>query len=283
MALVALARTTWRRRGSAKKHALSFDEEAVTQTILMDLADHYPGHAVIVPFNKVQEGKIGADWAWAFVNVDETKVFPMLVQAKALDLNDIEYPEIKRFIGKTSIRQIDRLIATAASLGWPPLYAFYNHLDDCSRIPNTCGTIEMARLAPAAETWGVSIADAYQVRAALIDQSFDTHCLHSKPLHCLLCSMGSGIRPPGGSPDLAFRSVRSFEATVSADGAVSARPDGLKAPLDGLPQMFRDARDLLSIENHQQRERARGALAEKYQGIAGAVILRDAKPERRKD
>jgi hypothetical protein len=58
-ALYAVARTTWRRRGNAKARRLSFGEESITETILMDLAETFPGSLSIVPFSKPEEGKVG--------------------------------------------------------------------------------------------------------------------------------------------------------------------------------------------------------------------------------
>ena len=125
----------------------------------------FPGRLEIVQFSKNQESKRGADWAWAFRDVTGTKNLPVLVQAKLLDGRDHGYPEIARFVGKKlpAVRQIDRLIATAARYRWPALYAFYNHLDDPSRIPDRCGTVPNAGLAMP-ESWGISVALAEHVR-----------------------------------------------------------------------------------------------------------------------
>jgi hypothetical protein len=144
----------------------------------------------------------------------------MLVQAKLLDLNDIEYPEIKRTIGKLKppVRQIDRLIESAEKLGFPPLYAFYNHLTIPDRVPATCRSLEMCGISPMPESWGVAVADAYRVRSVLDDQSFDTHRQHSIALHCLLCSSGLGSRLDLGSPGLALTAPDShhtrFPSTI---------------------------------------------------------------------
>jgi hypothetical protein len=64
-ALLAISRTSWRRRGVAKARKLYFGEESITETVLMDLAETFPGQLEILPFNKNEEGDTGADWAWA--------------------------------------------------------------------------------------------------------------------------------------------------------------------------------------------------------------------------
>jgi hypothetical protein len=71
----------------------------------------------MVPFNRRQEARVGADWAWAFQSADGKWILPMLVQAKLLDPEDHAYPEINRRIGRFRVRQIDRLISTAEGIG----------------------------------------------------------------------------------------------------------------------------------------------------------------------
>lgn len=119
VSLLNLALKTWKRRASAKRHGMFYGEETITETNLLDLTDTFPGLVSIVQFNKMREGGTGADWAWSFVSADGRHNMPMLVQAKLLDLNDTEYPEIKRLIGKRkpSIRQIDQTDRDRQALG----------------------------------------------------------------------------------------------------------------------------------------------------------------------
>lgn len=292
-ALYGLARTTWRRRGNAKVRKLSFGEESITETILMDLAETFPGSLSIVPFSKPKEGKVGADWAWLFRDKGGTHNLPMLVQAKALDLSDFEYPEIKRHVGnmktgrvKRPTRQIDLLIKTAQKLGWPAIYAFYNHLDDVSRIPDACSSLPASDafgLIP--DSWGVSIADAYMVRAALDDQTFDTHRSHSKPLHCLLCSGGRGVRPPSGSPALALNSLENLSHRRRSVSTEDRQFRG--APVPRLfaepPELFQRALAITTELESSRRSEMVEELRRENPRLAGAVVLQDAnttQPER---
>ena len=89
--LLGLARTTWAKRGAAKQAGLPYNEETVTETVLLDLKLHYPGRVTIVPFSKPQEARFGADWAWAFVSADGAWSVTMLVQAKRLDDAEQDY------------------------------------------------------------------------------------------------------------------------------------------------------------------------------------------------
>ncbi len=285
VALYAVARTTWRRRGAAKARGLTFGEESVTETILMDLAELYPGSLTILPFSKPEEGKNGADWAWLFRDMAGTHNLPMLVQAKALDFQDFQYPEIKRTIGKRLPlpRQIDRLIETAEAWGWPAIYAFYNHLGDVSRIPDVCRSLPAADVFGAVpDCWGISIADAHMVRQALNDQTFDTHRQHSLPLHCLLCSGGRGVRPVGGSALLALGGLDRLKRRGgrAPDGPVPGGDDIAPLVMFGEPPaLFREALAIVREESDEVRAERTLRLASEAPGVAGVVVLQDAEGE----
>lgn len=133
--LLCAAHWVWDRRRTAKLARFPFSEETVTETILLDLATQNPLEIQIVPFNKYQEAKTGADWEWCFYDQSKTQFARMIIQAKVLDDKDHEYAHFDRKIGNTGIRQIDRLLSTANARGVPALYVFYNHLSDPNRVP----------------------------------------------------------------------------------------------------------------------------------------------------
>ena len=148
--LLSLSANIWRLRNEAKRHGLRFNEKSATEVFLLDLASQFPGNAKIVPFNRREEGRIGADWAWAFVGPDGQWCQGMLVQAKRLDDGDREYAELfYRPPAKgshPSIAQIDRLIDNGRRLGLPPVFALYNHLSAPERVPSgRCGLGSGAR------------------------------------------------------------------------------------------------------------------------------------------
>ena len=159
-----------------------FSEETITETILLDLASQHPGEIRIVPFNKPQEAKVGADWEWCLYNQTKNRFVRMLVQAKVLDNQDQEYAHIDRKIGNTGIRQIDRLIATAQTRGIPALFAFYNHLGNPKSVP-----VQRCACFNCQDCWGCSVALATATRALLPDKSFHTLREISHPWACLLC------------------------------------------------------------------------------------------------
>lgn len=194
-----LSRMVWAKRDAAKKSRLSFSEETITETILLDLKTQYPGNVKVIAYSKPQEAKTGADWIWSFVSADRSKSATMLVQAKRLQDAELKYSGIKRKIGKRvpPVRQIDQLLDTARRLGIPAVYAFYNHVSNTIRVPQKCCSLKSTD-PNQVFGFGISVAEAPIVERKLPDERFDTHRDHSIPLHCLLCSGGNSKRPLGG-------------------------------------------------------------------------------------
>jgi hypothetical protein len=46
--------------------SFSFSEETITETILLELGTRHPKEISLLPFNKREEGRTGADWEWCF-------------------------------------------------------------------------------------------------------------------------------------------------------------------------------------------------------------------------
>ncbi len=256
---------------------MPFGEETVTETILLDLKLSYPGKIWIVPFNKHQEGKIGADWEWCFASEDELYFLAMLVQAKVLDDREETYNHIGRTIGNTGIRQIDRLLETGSRRGVATTYAFYNHVTDEGRLPQICGSLLPGY--SQSEPWGISIACAEQIRDLLPDQKFETIKQVSKPLHCLLCTQGDGILPTRGSPEAISRSM---------DREAKSLRDDIWRPRQDRPAYYNQVMELMGDFDEGERifdHRAimREKLAAENPGLDGIVILRDGRRKLRRD
>jgi hypothetical protein len=287
MCLLKLATLTWKRRASAKRIGLSLGEETISEMMLIELKENFPGDVTILPFNKNQESKTGADWAWAFQSHDKKYTLPMLVQAKLLSNNNT-YNELDRNVGKhgSSTRQIDLLIDQANVLNWPAIYAFYNHLDNKSTAPNNCMSLNLVSYSSIPEEWGISVADALTVRAALdapaapskkSGKSFRTHSGHSIPLHCLLCSTGKGAVPPKGSPQLILEALNR----ISSESIPEHAAPRLELPLTELPHIFRWAQEINAIRSAIQRAQKMEELQKEFPTFAGIVILKDKSRPRR--
>lgn len=209
--LLGMARTVWRRRAAAKKAGLPYDEETITQDLLLDLSISYPGEIEIIPFSKPEEGDFGADWLWSFVSADSSASLTMLVQAKKLDKTERRYSGLNQLVGDRSPpeRQIASLLATAARHRVPAMYAFYNHLADAKRVPRVCRSLDHSDRDQILG-FGISMAEADRVDHHLPDDLFDTHREHSIHLHCLLCTSGSGSKGPGGSAAAIAQTMRRW-------------------------------------------------------------------------
>lgn len=274
--LLRLSERIWARLGAAKRTGLNFSEETATELLLLDLAAEYPGRAAIIPFSRHQEAQVGADWAWAFVGPDGVTCQGMLVQAKRLYDDDKDYRSLY-YWGKTAAAsQLDTLIANARSLNLPPVFAFYNHLDDTTRVPQSaCGTLGMMG-SSRPESWGVALASAFEVRAAKPDKNFDRHKENCRPLHCLLCSRGSGQQDAKGSAGAAATVLSElFQVPISGGSLVadSLPPIGARK---GLPEIFRRAEEAREAGT-EDVEGVLDGIRREFPEIAGVVILRDIK------
>ena len=276
--LLDLSDNIWCRRGAAKSFGLSFNEETATEVLLLDLAGQFPGNVKIIPFTHSQEEKFGADWAWAFVGPDGRSCQGMLVQAKRLDDGDQQYSKLF-YQGRQSLTpQIDQLIANARRFGLPPVYAFYNHLSDPTRVPKgSCRSLDMMAN-PLPQSWGIAIASAIAVRDAWPVKTYDRHRVHSRPLHCLLCSKGTGRQGPLGSAGAAAAALSEmFDGTGADDGL---RPDVIPPfePTSELPALFQNA-----VKLHQMRptgdEAGLADWSSEFPGIAGVVIVQDSEDQ----
>lgn len=266
--LLGLSMNTWRRRGAAKHTGLNLNEETVTEGLLLDLKLHFPGQVEIVPFSKHREKDIGADWAWAFVGPSGYYYQGMLVQAKRLDDKEYGYP----YLYKKD--QMDQLIATGKRYNLPPVYAFYNHLSDESRIPPIACRTLASMYGSGPEVWGVSLASAISVYYTQPDKSFDCHRNHSIPLHCLLCSGGTGLQGTTGSAGAAANALTQLFATRTG----MEDPDLDFAlpfePLPELPDLFEEAERL--HRNQESRDLGTTAdLSSRFPDLAGVVVVRD--------
>lgn len=283
-ALLDTACEAWNLQNDAKQWKSPLGEETVTELTLLLLKRAYPSHQLsIVPFTKNQEGKLGADWAWAFCDKEYMQVMPMLVQAKILNRSEKGYDEIKRKIGRANIRQIDRLLRSARFYGWPAIYLFYNHLINTSLIPHACKTLSNQGIS-LPESWGISFADAYSVKSKLDsvkpeDQSFKTHSRHSMPLHCLLCSEASGVRPAGGTGWAAFLALQKMSTQSPRDNMLFDVAEDAAVlpgtPISKLPDMFVKALQIHDLQPSRERDEAAAKLSDAHPHIAGVVVLRD--------
>jgi len=272
------AHWVWQRRQTAKNFGFPFSEETVTETILLDIATRNPASIKIIPLNKHQEGKVGADWEWCFYNKAQTKFTRTLVQAKVLDDHDNEYSHIDRKIGNSSVRQIDRLIASAEQRGIPALYVFYNNLTTVSRVP-----AERCSCFNCAECWGCSAADAYAIRALLPDKTFDTLRDVCFPWLCLLCARETAGDADRDLPDRVSKALLQLEVLsterVPALRDTASRPPFPQRVWKEPPPYFERSQAIGTDTSPQLQEMLVRTLQSENPDLDGIVLATEVEPE----
>lgn len=275
-ALLEEARNVWRDMEQAKSLAVPWGEEAITTILIRNLRSSYPGDIEVIPFSKPLEGETGADWIWSFENAGASASATMLVQAKRLDDAEARYPDIGRRVGtrEPPVLQIEQLLATAAAHAIPAAYAFYNHVSDPTRVPVGCHSL--GRHDPdQVAGFGIAIADAGEVKATLPDASFDSHVLHSIPLHCLLCNGDAHMRRIGGSPEAIVRWARDRLTARRSTAVDDAAGPGVGATLGFLD----GPSPLVGLARNARAAMAEGAPPQAFDlpPVAGIVVFRDGK------
>jgi hypothetical protein len=122
--LLELAHATSQNLGFAHspKVLVSYGEETITETNLLELRRRHPSIITLNTFAKKKEALIGADWEWHIIGRHRT--FRMRVQAKRLQKND--KLKIPHKVKSSGAEQIDLLIKDAKANGLMPVYCLYS-------------------------------------------------------------------------------------------------------------------------------------------------------------
>ena len=172
----------WHTRGRAENLNMPFNEEPVTESILLHLAHQFHGSKLAVhAFSKPEESKNGADWEFWFGT--HKRSVGLRVQAKRL------YPNGNY---KLNVNQTQKLI-THAGTKLHPVFVFYN---DCVQYPRSL----IKPYKPECvcnEYRGPSYLGCTMARASVLKNKTKITAAqiatHAFPWHCLLC--GSGRTP----------------------------------------------------------------------------------------
>lgn len=100
---------------------LSYGEETITETNLLEITRRHPQRTRLQMFSKHQEALNGADWEWRIIGSRRT--LKMRVQAKRLQRNDVL--KIKHQVASSGKQQRQLLIDAALADGMKPLYCIY--------------------------------------------------------------------------------------------------------------------------------------------------------------
>ena len=100
---------------------VSYGEETITESNLLEIRRRHPEHVYIRTFTKAEEALRGADWEWHIIGRKRTA--KMRVQAKRIQCNDIL--RIKHKVASSGIQQRQLLIDEAKADNMKPLYCIY--------------------------------------------------------------------------------------------------------------------------------------------------------------
>ncbi|MEM5522020.1 DUF6615 family protein [Sulfitobacter sp. AS59] len=122
--LLELAHATSQNLGFAHRDDVhvSYGEETITETNLLELRRRHPAIITLNTFGKKKEAKNGADWEWHIIGRHRT--FRMRVQAKRLQKDD--KLKIPHKVKSSGDQQIDLLIKDAKANRLKPVYCLYS-------------------------------------------------------------------------------------------------------------------------------------------------------------
>jgi hypothetical protein len=101
---------------------VSYGEETITETNLLELRRRHPTIVRFRTFDKKQESLNGADWEWHIIG--RLRKFRMRIQAKRLQRDN--KLKIAHKVKSSGQQQIDLLIADAKDYRLKPVYCFYS-------------------------------------------------------------------------------------------------------------------------------------------------------------
>ena len=100
---------------------LSYGEETITETNLLEIRRRHPEQTRLHMFTKHQESRNGADWEWHILG--RRQVLKMRVQAKRLQRNNVL--KVRHKVASSGSEQRDLLIQGALADHMKPVYCLY--------------------------------------------------------------------------------------------------------------------------------------------------------------
>jgi hypothetical protein len=254
----ALAMQTWADLRDSSKAGLQRGEETITDDLLLALSRRHPDEITIVQFEKKLEGENGADWEWWLGSFDGW--FGMRIQAKKLDVPNLQYLGINRKVAKSNRYQADLLVEMAEMQKCFPIYCFYNYWDQGQFLHDwKCGSFSSQ-----VELLGCTISDAYKVRGLMktktrlsaIDKS-------AWPWMCLVCC--AGYAKSGSSlPYRAHGFIKNMAGNhVTIPDVISRPPAHIAEVIEGF-----------AVSDHNSELIAN----ESDPYLAGRIIIRESNP-----
>ena len=201
---LGIADRVWREIDEADLSGLSYGEETITETILLQLNRNRSANVQIKAFSKqVEEPKNGSDWEWWIGKKGQW--LGMRIQAKKIKLSNEIFHRLQTYKTKSmSDTQINTLIKAAQADMLNPAYCLYVHSRKIAPLWQT----SICCFAPWdwPNQFGCLIADAAAVKSTQSNKLADlAHvCL---PWHHLVCECLPSQHSGGSLADSAFAAL----------------------------------------------------------------------------
>jgi len=274
--LLELAHATSQNLGFAHQDDvhISYGEETITETNLLELRRRHPKTISVNTFGKRTESQNGADWEWHIIG--RARKFRMRVQAKRLQKND--RLRISHKVASSGDQQIDLLIDDAKANHLMPVYCFY--------------TSERQRgfwkIGDAASKWngfeaGCLITSAYTVKAKMPKSlpEIETDCV---PWHYLVDQGNFTVKKYSKSSNIGDHSkfLTAISDSVSALRVIDRAALNQFPTLDELNSSQRPKREIRGLaeagSDDYKRRRSDGEYCERGIGKLVELDVREFPP-----
>jgi hypothetical protein len=228
-----IANRVWREIDEADRAGLSYGEETITETILLELNRNHSVNVRIKAFSKqVEEPKNGSDWEWWIGKKGQW--LGMRIQAKKIKLPNEIFHRLQTYKTKSmSDTQINTLIKVAQNDRLNPAYCLYVH----SRKVAPLWRGQARCFAPWhwPNQFGCLIGNAAAVKSTGSNKLADlAHVCF--PWHHLVCDCLPTSRPDGSLADSVFAALKySREAASKFSLEISRIDSPLYEPVQTLP------------------------------------------------
>lgn len=231
------SRWVWRTLRDAAKLACSYNEESLTDGIVLAIATGAAtGGYTVDAFTKKQEAANGADWELWFTGPSGLW-FGYRIQSKKMKIGATHFPSLHKVT--KGVAQVDKLISASALVSATPIFALYSTWPaGTTPVPTwTCGTYPMSHL-----LWGMAAASAQSVKPLKPMTTLGAVAPFMVPFHCLVCCSHYG-----GS-DLPTRAAAFARERLDGDASLLDDPPAHVARLLNTRKRLGEAPDAVQAE-----------------------------------
>ncbi len=256
-----MARWTWNKLGSAERLGVAYNEETVTENLLLKIAQRHRWQGLEVrSWTKIEEGKgtsktygkaTGADWDF-WISDWAGRGVQVRVQAKR-QFSSGKYDSLNG-----GSKQFSDLWNNRGSA--IPIYLFYNWHATFGNRSRICAPSDQAH-------WGCSFAPHPAIPKIKAPSPADIKVM--RPWHCLFCQCGSSSSKISTLPDYVGRALKSayMDRRVDAsEGALALNFEHFepkRSPPDWMPLTERGSEGVERLQAYLKKHQLRGVASVK--------------------